>query len=205
MPAVRPRPDAAPIYYSHKILELLADARHQNNGEAGKLGPDAKSQVTVRYENGAAAEVTQIVLSTQHMDASWDSKKVRKVVEPYIRDALGELKIADNCNWYINPTGKFVIGGLMATRLTGRKIIVDTYGGAAPTAAAHSPARTPRRSIARGLCGALPCQECRRGQTRRPLHDPVVLCHRRGAAAVDLYRPARHGLGGRGEAGAGDP
>jgi S-adenosylmethionine synthetase len=123
----------APIYYSHKILELLAAARHEGKGEAGKLGPDAKSQVTVRYEDGKAAEVTQIVLSTQHMDASWDSKKVRKVVEPYIKQALGDLKIANDCNWYINPTGKFVIGGPDGDAgLTGRKIIVDTYGGAAP-------------------------------------------------------------------------
>ena len=73
------------------------------------------------------------MLSTQHLDASWDSKKVRKVVEPYIREALGDLKIADDCNWYINPTGKFVIGGPDGDAgLTGRKIIVDTYGGAAP-------------------------------------------------------------------------
>jgi S-adenosylmethionine synthetase len=123
----------APIYYSHKILELLAAARHEGKGEAGKLGPDAKSQVTVRYENGKAVEVTQIVLSTQHLDGSWDSKKVRQVVEPYIREALGDLRIAHDCNWYINPTGKFVVGGPDGdTGLTGRKIIVDTYGGAAP-------------------------------------------------------------------------
>src|SRR5690606_38902516 len=123
----------APIYYSHKILELLAAARHKGEGDVGKLGPDAKSQVTVRYENGKATEVTQIVLSTQHLDGSWDSKKVRQVVEPYIREALGDLKIAADCNWYINPTGKFVIGGPDGDAgLTGRKIIVDTYGGAAP-------------------------------------------------------------------------
>ncbi len=111
--ACRETPDLmpAPIYYSHKILELLADARHKNNGDAGKLGPDAKSQVTVKYVDGKAAEVTQSELSTQHLEASWDSKKVRKVVEPYIREALGDLKIANDCNWYINPTGKFVIGG----------------------------------------------------------------------------------------------
>jgi S-adenosylmethionine synthetase len=123
----------APIYYSHKILELLATARHEGKGEVGKLGPDAKSQVTVRYKDGKAAEVTQIVLSTQHLDGSWDSKKVRQVVEPYIREALGDLKVAEDCNWYINPTGKFVIGGPDGDAgLTGRKIIVDTYGGAAP-------------------------------------------------------------------------
>jgi S-adenosylmethionine synthetase len=123
----------APIYYSHKILELLAAARHSGEGEAGKLGPDAKSQVTVRYVDGKPYEVTSIVLSTQHLDESWDSKKVREVVEPYIREALGDLKVAPDANWYINPTGKFVIGGPDGDAgLTGRKIIVDTYGGAAP-------------------------------------------------------------------------
>ncbi|RST87558.1 methionine adenosyltransferase [Aquibium carbonis] len=133
--ACRETPDLmpAPIYYSHKILELLAAARHKGEGDAGKLGPDAKSQVTVRYVDGKAAEVTQIVLSTQHLDASWSSAKVREVVEPYIREALGDLPIAADCNWYINPTGKFVIGGPDGDAgLTGRKIIVDTYGGAAP-------------------------------------------------------------------------
>jgi S-adenosylmethionine synthetase len=123
----------APLYYSHKILELLAAARHKGEGDAGRLGPDAKSQVTVRYANGKPSEVTSIVLSTQHMDAKWDSKKVRSVVEPYIRQALADLKIADDCKWYINPTGAFVIGGPDGDAgLTGRKIIVDTYGGAAP-------------------------------------------------------------------------
>lgn len=123
----------APIYYSHRILQLLSEARRAGDGEAAKLGPDAKSQVTVRYENGVPAEAVSIVLSTQHLDESWDSKKVRSVVEPYIREALGDLKIAENCSWYINPTGKFVIGGPDGDAgLTGRKIIVDTYGGAAP-------------------------------------------------------------------------
>jgi len=133
--ACRETPDLmpAPIYYSHKILELLSAARHEGKGDVGKLGPDAKSQVTVKYVDGKAAEVTSIVLSTQHLDPKWDSKKVRKVVEPYIHEALGDLKIADDCAWYINPTGKFVIGGPDGDAgLTGRKIIVDTYGGAAP-------------------------------------------------------------------------
>jgi len=123
----------APIYYSHRILDLLATARKKGIGEAGRLGPDAKSQVTVRYVDGKPFEVTSIVLSTQHLDESWDSAKVRSVVEPYIRDALSDIAIADDCNWYINPTGKFVIGGPDGDAgLTGRKIIVDTYGGAAP-------------------------------------------------------------------------
>ena len=123
----------APIFYAHKILELLAKARKSGEGEAAKLGPDAKSQVTIRYEGGEPTEVTSIVLSTQHIDDSWDSKKVRAVVEPYIMEALGDLPVAKDCAWYINPTGKFVIGGPDGDAgLTGRKIIVDTYGGAAP-------------------------------------------------------------------------
>ena len=123
----------APIYYAHKILEILSAARRKGEGDVAKLGPDSKSQVTVRYHNGKPAEVTQIVLSTQHYDETWDSKKVRSVVEPYIREALADLPIAEDCNWYINPTGKFVIGGPDGDAgLTGRKIIVDTYGGAAP-------------------------------------------------------------------------
>jgi S-adenosylmethionine synthetase len=131
--ACRETPDfmPAPIFYAHKILENLAVARR--NGKAGILGPDAKSQVTVRYENGVPAEVTQIVLSTQHLDAKLTSADIRKIVEPYIRDALGDLPIAANCVWYVNPTGAFVIGGPDGDAgLTGRKIIVDTYGGAAP-------------------------------------------------------------------------
>jgi S-adenosylmethionine synthetase len=123
----------APIYYSHKILELMAKARKKGEGDAGRLGPDAKSQVTVRYVDGKPSEVTQIVVSTQHMDEEWTSAKVRKVVEPFVREALSDLPIANDCVWHINPTGKFVIGGPDGDAgLTGRKIIVDTYGGAAP-------------------------------------------------------------------------
>ncbi len=133
--ACRETPDLmpAPLYYSHRILALLAAARKKGDGDAGLLGPDAKSQVTVRYVDGKPSNIASIVLSTQHLDESWDSARVRQVVEPYIREALGDLKIADDCNWYINPTGKFVIGGPDGDAgLTGRKIIVDTYGGAAP-------------------------------------------------------------------------
>lgn len=133
--ACRETPDLmpAPIYYAHKILEAISIARHRREGEAGQLGPDAKSQVTVRYRDGKPTEVTSIVLSTQHTDPGWTSAKVRSVVEPYIRSALADLPIADDCQWHINPTGKFVIGGPDGDAgLTGRKIIVDTYGGAAP-------------------------------------------------------------------------
>ncbi|MDN5248564.1 methionine adenosyltransferase [Bartonella sp. TP] len=123
----------APIYYAHKILEELATARHNKIGEAALLGPDAKSQITVHYKNGKPYEVSSIVVSTQHIDPNWDSAKVRTTIEPYIFKALSEIKIAKDCKWYINPTGKFLIGGPVGDAgLTGRKIIVDTYGGAAP-------------------------------------------------------------------------
>ncbi|MET3901296.1 S-adenosylmethionine synthetase [Devosia sp. UYZn731] len=123
----------APIYYAHKILEVLTIARKEGTGPAKVLGPDAKSQVTVRYENGKPVGVTQIVLSTQHIDASLTSADVRKIVEPYIREALPEGWISKDTVWHVNPTGKFVVGGPDGDAgLTGRKIIVDTYGGAAP-------------------------------------------------------------------------
>jgi S-adenosylmethionine synthetase len=123
----------APIYYAHKILKDLADARKGRQGDAAKLGPDAKSQVTVRYENGRPVGVTQIVLSTQHVDESLDSADVRAIVEPYILAALPQNWVSEETVWHVNPTGKFVIGGPDGDAgLTGRKIIVDTYGGAAP-------------------------------------------------------------------------
>ena len=123
----------APIYYAHKILETLTLARKKGEGAAAKLGPDAKSQVTVRYENGKPVGVTQIVLSTQHLDEKLSSADVRKIVEPYIRQSLPDGWISKDTVWHINPTGKFVIGGPDGDAgLTGRKIIVDTYGGAAP-------------------------------------------------------------------------
>ncbi|MEQ8823568.1 MAG: methionine adenosyltransferase [Filomicrobium sp.] len=123
----------APIYYSHKILENLARARKSKEGDAAKLGPDSKSQVTCRYENGKPVAVTQIVLSTQHIDPDLSSADVRKIVEPYIRNTLPTDWVSDDTIWHVNPTGKFVIGGPDGDAgLTGRKIIVDTYGGAAP-------------------------------------------------------------------------
>ncbi|MEM6761334.1 MAG: methionine adenosyltransferase [Pseudomonadota bacterium] len=121
----------APIHYSHAILHTLAKAR--KSGAAPTLGPDAKSQVTLRYENGAPVACTSIVVSTQHLDASMSSDDVRAVVEPYVREILPDEWVSDQTVWYVNPTGAFVIGGPDGDAgLTGRKIIVDTYGGAAP-------------------------------------------------------------------------
>ena len=121
----------APIFYAHRILKRLSDERH--GGSAKMLGPDAKSQLSVKYQNGRPVGVTSIVLSTQHLDPSLNSQDIRSIVEPYIRDELPEDWISDETIWHINPTGKFVIGGPDGDAgLTGRKIIVDTYGGAAP-------------------------------------------------------------------------
>jgi len=123
----------APIYYAHKILENLTHARKAKANGAAVLGPDAKSQVTLRYENGKPVAATQIVLSTQHLDENLSSDDVRAIVEPYIRQTLPEGWISAQTIWHVNPTGKFVIGGPDGDcGLTGRKIIVDTYGGAAP-------------------------------------------------------------------------
>jgi len=123
----------APIFYSHKILEELAKARKQKTGDAGKLGPDSKSQVSVQYEDGKPVAVTQIVLSTQHLDENLSSEDVRAIVEPTIRGVLPKEWVTDQTVWHVNPTGKFVIGGPDGDAgLTGRKIIFDTYGGAAP-------------------------------------------------------------------------
>jgi S-adenosylmethionine synthetase len=121
----------APIYYSHKILKLLADARH--SGKEKVLGPDAKSQVSVAYRNGKPVAATQIVVSHQHTDESLTSDDMLKLVKPYVRKALPKGWITKDTVWHVNPTGRFVIGGPDGDAgLTGRKIIVDTYGGAAP-------------------------------------------------------------------------
>ncbi|HEX5278853.1 MAG TPA: methionine adenosyltransferase [Micropepsaceae bacterium] len=121
----------APIQYSHAILKLMAEAR--KSGREPRLGPDAKSQVTVLYDHGKPVAVPQIVVSTQHLDPNLESKHVRDIVEPYVRRALPDGLISDRTVWHVNPTGAFVVGGPDGDcGLTGRKIIVDTYGGAAP-------------------------------------------------------------------------
>ena len=121
----------APIQYSHAVLRRLAEVR--KNGTEPALGPDAKSQLSVRYENGKPVGVTSIVLSTQHLDPDLSSADIRAIVEPYIIETLPDGWLSADTAWHVNPTGKFVIGGPDGDAgLTGRKIIVDTYGGAAP-------------------------------------------------------------------------
>ncbi|MBL3569425.1 methionine adenosyltransferase [Rhodovulum sp. BSW8] len=121
----------APIQYAHAILRRLTEAR--KSGAEPTLRPDAKSQLSVRYEHGRPVAVDSIVLSTQHASEDQTSDDIRAIVEPYIREVLPEGWLHEGTEWWVNPTGTFVIGGPDGDAgLTGRKIIVDTYGGAAP-------------------------------------------------------------------------
>jgi len=120
----------AAIYYSHAILRSLADARH--SGSEPGLGPDAKSQVTLRYQGGKPVHATSVVVSTQHAE-NLDQDEVREIVRPHVVNVLPDGWMCDEDHFYVNPTGRFVVGGPDGDAgLTGRKIIVDTYGGAAP-------------------------------------------------------------------------
>ena len=120
----------APIHYSHAILRSLAEARHA--GDASFLGPDAKSQLSLQYVDGKPVRATSVVVSTQH-SADVDQETIRECVRAHVLDVLPQGWMCGEENFYVNPTGRFVIGGPDGdTGLTGRKIIVDTYGGAAP-------------------------------------------------------------------------
>ena len=120
----------APIHFSHQILKKMADARHA--GKTPGLLPDSKSQVTLQYENGKPVRATSVVVSTQHA-GELSTDEVREMVRPFVEGVLPEGWMCDEDEFYVNPTGRFVIGGPDGdVGLTGRKIIVDTYGGAAP-------------------------------------------------------------------------
>jgi len=120
----------APIHYAHRILHEMAKARHL--GAAEGLGPDAKSQVTLVYENGRPVRSSSVVVSTQH-DENVRQSEVREIVRKFVEDVLPEGWMPPEDEFYVNPTGRFVVGGPDGdTGLTGRKIIVDTYGGMAP-------------------------------------------------------------------------
>ncbi|MBT4769074.1 MAG: methionine adenosyltransferase [Rhodospirillaceae bacterium] len=120
----------APIHFSHEILQSLAEARH--SGAAAGIGPDSKSQVSLEYVNGKPVRASAVVVSTQHGE-DVDQEQVREIVRPHVLNVLPEGWMCDEENFFVNPTGRFVIGGPDGdTGLTGRKIIVDTYGGAAP-------------------------------------------------------------------------
>jgi S-adenosylmethionine synthetase len=120
----------APIFYAHAILKALSDDRHA--GKAPLLGPDAKSQISLRYVDGKPVGATSVVVSTQH-SAKIEQQEVREVIRPYVLKTLPKGWMCDEEHFYVNPTGRFVVGGPDGDAgLTGRKIIVDTYGGAAP-------------------------------------------------------------------------
>lgn len=120
----------APISYAHKILRRLAEDRQ--NGKLSMLGPDSKSQVTLSYEDGQPVSATKVLVSTQH-EEGLSQAEIREIVRPYIETVLPEGWMCAEEDFFVNPTGKFVIGGPHGDAgLTGRKIIVDTYGGAAP-------------------------------------------------------------------------
>jgi len=120
----------APISYSHKVLQLMSEAR--KSGKEKFLRPDSKSQFSVIYEKGKPKGISSIVVSTQH-EESIDQEKVKEIVRPYVLSVIPKGWMCDEKHFYVNPTGRFVIGGPDGdSGLTGRKIIVDTYGGAAP-------------------------------------------------------------------------
>ena len=122
----------APIQYSHQILLKMAEAR--KSGKAPELEPDSKSQITMLYENGKPTKVTSVVVSTQHKENK-NQEQIKEIIKPFVYDCIPQNLIEDlkNEEFYVNPTGNFVIGGPDGdSGLTGRKIIVDTYGGASP-------------------------------------------------------------------------
>lgn len=158
----------AALHYSHRLLKTLADDRH--SGDLPQLGPDAKSQITLVYENGAPVRAHSVVLSTQHMEGL-SQKDVRDIVIPYIERVLPDGWMCSEEELYINPTGRFVIGGPVGDAgLTGRKIIVDTYGGAAPHGggafSGKDPTKVDRsaayvsRYLAKNIVGAQLADKC---------------------------------------------
>ncbi len=164
-PALMP----APIFYAHRVMEDLAQARR--GALKGILGPDAKTQLTLAYQDGKPHHAAQIVLSTQHLDPQLTPSDVRTLVEPIVFRALPKGWITRDTVWHVNPTGRFFIGGPQGDAgLTGRKIIVDTYGGAAPHGggafSGKDPTKVDRsaayaaRFLAKNLVAARLCDRC---------------------------------------------
>ena len=186
----------APIYYAHKILEDLAQGAQVRQGAGGeaRAGLEEPGDSALRERQAGRRDADRRLASAVVEDLDL-SKQVRDIIEPFVRAALPEGWIGKDTVWHINPTGKFFIGGPDGdSGLTGRKIIVDTYGGAAPHGGgAFSGKDFDQGRPLGGLRRALSRQERRRRGPRRPLHAAAFLRHRRRAAAVDLRRPARDG------------
>ncbi len=158
----------APIYFSHEILRSLAQKRHA--GDMPELGPDSKSQVTLQYENGRPVRATSIVVSTQHA-SPYNQDQIREIVRPHVENVLPDGWMCSESEFYVNPTGRFVTGGPDGDcGLTGRKIIVDTYGGAAPHGggafSGKDPTKVDRsaayaaRYLAKNVVAAGLCERC---------------------------------------------
>lgn len=191
----------APIMYSHTILRKMAEDRH--SGAVKGFGPDSKSQVTLAYENGKPVRATSVVVSTQH-DANLSQADVRDLVLPYIESTLPEGWMPAAEEIYINPTGRFVIGGPDGDAgLTGRKIIVDTYGGAAPhgggafsgkdptkvdRSAAYAARYLAKNIVAAGLADKCTIQLSYAIGVSKPLS---VYCDTAGTAQVDEAKLAQ--------------
>ena len=175
----------APIHFAHAILRKLAEARHA--GKVPGLLPDSKSQVTLLYQHGKPVKATSVVISHQHAD-NLSQDDVRELVRPFVLDVLPEGWMCPEDEFYVNPTGRFAIGGPDGDAgLTGRKIIVDTYGGAAPHGggafSGKDPSKVDRsaayaaRYLAKNVVAA---------GLSRAVYDPAGLCHRRFEAVVGL-------------------
>jgi len=158
----------AAIHYSHEILRRMAEARHTNT--ISGLGPDSKSQITLLYENGVPVRATSVVVSTQH-DERLEQSDVREIVRPFVEGVLPNGWMCPEDEFYVNPTGRFVIGGPDSDAgVTGRKIIVDTYGGAAPHGggafSGKDPSKVDRsaayaaRYVAKNIVAASLAQRC---------------------------------------------
>jgi len=191
----------APIMYAHQILRRMAEDRH--SGKVQGFGPDSKSQVTLAYENGKPVRATSLVVSTQH-DESLSLGDVRELVLPYFEEVLPEGWLPDDSEIYVNPTGRFVIGGPDGDAgLTGRKIIVDTYGGAAPhgggafsgkdptkvdRSAAYAARYLAKNIVAAGLADKCTIQLSYAIGISKPLS---VYCDTAGTAQVDEQKLAK--------------
>ncbi|MBT3910973.1 MAG: methionine adenosyltransferase [Rhodospirillaceae bacterium] len=185
----------APIQYSHDILRRMADARH--GGKLPGIGPDSKSQVTLRYVDGKPVGAASVVVSSQHAE-ELSQDDVREMVRPFVLDVLPEGWMCPENEFYVNPTGRFVIGGPDSDAgLTGRKIIVDTYGGAAPhgggafsgkdptkvdRSAAYAARYVAKNVVAAGLADECTIQVAYAIGVSKPLS---VLINTNGTAQVD--------------------
>ena len=189
-----------PVYLAHRLAERLTEVR--KNGTMPLLRPDGKTQVSVRYEGGRPVHVEKVVVSTQHAEEIAHDELRAQIVENVVKPVLERegVALADDAEIHVNPTGRFVVGGPQGdSGLTGRKIIVDTYGGSAPQAAAPSPARDPHQGgPLRGLCRPLGGKERGVRRSGQALPGPAGLCHRRGQAGLCPGGHLRHRRGGRG-------